>query len=590
MPPRTPAAKKPPKTPTRRVIYPDIEVCGIKIPHERLKVTVTRMKEILGWTEEGESIKFDKDYNLVDLENKKIRLVNNGSNRDWVRDDSLKIAQDILERNWKMNGETGIIGEYGSVLSLQHRGIGLVFAAQKWAAKTEEGEHWRTIWKEEPWIELLITTGIKENRETTQTIDNVRTRDFADVLTSDPTFFGDKPPVERRVLCRGVMYTVKELWKRTGAKNDSYAPRQTHSGSFSFINRHPKIKESVLHLSDENQDNRVGKIFGSLGYTAAVLYLMATSGSNPEQVTTYRDAVEPNEDMLDTERWDEACEFWVGLSKASPDFQPVRNALKALNHPVTGEEGSRKERALVIQRAWEQFVTGKPFDEAKLTLGASDFSTPDSDGAKYQIEFANFKGIDLGESPKEEQGINPTSEEIEAEKAAIRASNGHAPEEEVKPTPAPKPSMAKPKAAKAPKPVSTPAPKSTPEPRGAFAPEDRLKGLREKHPTALLLFKKGGWYTAWGKDGTATANLLGVKPSSGALEDRGLVKMEFTTKDYPRVIDLLVKDGRNVAIVDGDEVEYLKNSPQPSEFPTPTKAKKPKAVKPKLNKAGEILF
>lgn len=563
MPPRS-APKNPPTTSPkpkkgddpRPVLYPDIRVNGIPIPREALRVSVARAKEILGWEEESGKIKFGADFFLTDLNGNKVRLINNTGNRPWNQGWSLTLAQDVLTGFFEFNGETAIVGKYGTTLSAQHRLIGLILAYQKWSKDDAEGRHWRKVHPEEPFVETLVVTGIEETARVKNSLDNVRPRDFSDVIYSDPTMFGDKKPEHRRVLCRAVSYAVQELWKRTGYVQDPYGLKRTHSGSVEFFQSHPRIKDCVSHLFDENGDNnRVGSIFGSLGYAAAQMYLMAASATDAKKVEEYYKAKKRGEGQLDFSRYDRAEEFWTLLVGGSEQFQTVRDAINALRHPDTNEGGSRSEKLLVIQRAWDEFSEGQPMKFDTIKLDKSDYSVPDGEGQKYLIEFADFGGIDRTDADE----LKPIDQFVPPEEVAkaaqeIRQKNGHATIREAD------------EDDRQPDAVPTPAPAAKKQPGGktAIGRDDRMNKFWSENPGTVLVVKvNDSWYTTYGKDAVALAKLLKTRVNEDK-DPSGLVKFDFPVKDYAAVCALFKKDKRKVAVEDADGIREVKEVRGPS--------------------------
>src|SRR6266404_8701122 len=92
---------------------------------------------------------------LTDLEGKVVCCWNNTTNRPFDRDRALGYAQDMLDGNWSdsvnggkvklkdaegndvelpeitMNGESIILSRSGRCVSIQHRGVGLIWAEQQ---------------------------------------------------------------------------------------------------------------------------------------------------------------------------------------------------------------------------------------------------------------------------------------------------------------------------------------------------------------------------------------------------------------------------------------------------------------------------
>lgn len=527
------------KETTQKVLYPDIEVCGIKIPRDRMVIKVERAKEILGWQEETASVKFGADFDILDYYGNKIRLTRNKGNRNWTEGWSKQLGQVVLSGHWRLNGETIIIGCFGSSLSAQHRLIGLVIAHQMWSSDTEEGKHWRRICPDEPCLLSLWVTGIDESFDTVRTLDNVRPRTYADVLFCDHGFFNDLSDSKRQVVATVAQRVVKFLWERTGMEDDPFTPKLTIPEGMDFLTNHQHVKESLRHIWDENEDNRIGDIIG-LGNAVMALYMMGCSATTVEQAKEYLEAKTRSERNLDFSRWDKACEFWVGLGAGSPDFAPVHEALAALHHPDTGEGATNVEKLLVIQRAWDLFVSGKTL--AFLELSDDDYIWDEIGEAKTKIKVdlkhrAVFGHIDVKFAKKkdgDQQYNPPTPTEIKEAAAEIKRENL----EKVKES----------------KPERKTKTKEVAKQLTAETMVDKLRKLRDNHADSILLFKANDWYTVWAKDATAVASLVKSKTSPG---EKGLVKFEFTEKDYDRVLSLLKSDGRAVATVDGESVKYV---------------------------------
>lgn len=319
-------------------------------------LTVAQAKGLLGWEEESEAVKFGDEFALRDYYGVKIRLHKNLGNRPLTRSWAETIAQEILNRRWRFNGESIVIGRTGLDLSAQHRLVGFVLAGQMWAAQDAAGEHWRSLWPEEPTIECVVVTGVEESDDVTRTLDNVKPRTLADVLFTSATF-AKIPTARREALCRMTDYCVRMLWQRTGAGLDAFTPRRTHSEALDFIERHPHVLEAVKHVFEENEGTKAGSDkrgflgrYGiSPGYMAAYLYLMGSCESDTEK---YRSAVPPSEKKgVSWKQWDLACNFIVDLFKGT--FKAVRNALGALmNDDEDGQKVNPSDKLAVIVKAW----------------------------------------------------------------------------------------------------------------------------------------------------------------------------------------------------------------------------------------------
>jgi hypothetical protein len=584
MPPTRGKPKKAEKGPAqtgRPVKYPEVEV---RLLAGKDALTVEQVKEILGWEEETDEVKFGRDYLLVDTDGRKVRCANNTGNRPFYQSLAESYAQELLKKRWSgpngngksVNGEPIIIGKTGECISLQHRGVGLVLAEQMRVGK--DAEHWAMYWKGPVVMDTVAVFGVDEDDEVVNTIDTGKSRTDVDMLYRMP-YFASQPPAERRVRSRALAYAVKVLWERTGARKDPYAPNRTHAELVDFIERHRRLVKAVEHLADENEDNAVsGKL--PLGYAAGLLYLMGCSETDPgAYYDTPRD--ERTEKVLSWKQWDAACDFWVLLAKGSPDVHEVKMALNGLDDPTSGRRGSTSNKIAVLLKAWNEYVAGGALTAKNLELR---FGPMDDNGVSPLLEVPTAGGIDRGprgEAGEEEASdvaegeVDPTPEQIEERKREVLRAR---------------------------------------ENPASF--ETAVKRLWEANPGKFLFLRSSkGNYVAFGKDATALANLLKVKPDK---HDSGLLKSSVSEVDLKDALAKLHADGRKVACVYPDaegnpgEVKDLtpppvpkarptpggkKDAPQRAKGPTPGKAKKGDDLKAKqleklmdLNPDGSAKF
>jgi hypothetical protein len=363
-------------------------------------ITVEQAKELLGWRTESDQDKWGSDFMLLDRDKKKVRCLNNVRNRPIYSAVVATLVQEHLRKRWQFNGEPIIVGRTGLILNGQHTLISLVLAAQDWAADKDK---WSTTWKHEPTMEKLVVYGVDESDAVVNTMDTCRPRSFADVVYRSQYFASMKGGDQKRC-ARACDYAVRLLWHRTGACLDAFAPRRTHAESLDFLARHPKLLEAVQHVYEEDGDERLVARYVSVGYAAALLYLMATS-ETPDD-SEYRTSDHPSEAMLDLGRWDKACEFWVVLASGDKTFKKVFAE-------VVHEGGSQAERWALVVKAWLSFVEHGKIKESGLNLAYVE----NDEGVLRLAEHPACGGIDLGD-PKEvdEEQVaanDPTPEQIE---------------------------------------------------------------------------------------------------------------------------------------------------------------------------------
>lgn len=414
----------------KKVKYQDVRA---KICKGEDALTSDDAKKMLGWMEDSKPSTFGQDYLLKDTTGRKIRCSRNAKNRPFYQDNCDSLVQELLNNRWKLNGETAIIGQYGTLQNGQHSLVALILANQirfsdKWKS------HYDSIFGEDEPItmEKVIVFGIPETDDVINTMDTCRPRSYADVLYRSDVYSSAKAS-ERKTLCKMSEWAVKMVWHRSGAVDNPFAPRRTHSEAVDFLHNHPHLSEAVMHVFQENQAPKAeegqpaGKPpiskFISPGYASGLLYLMAASGTTEEQATEYRANPVFKEKNIDMERYEKACEFWVCLAQ-SPSFDAVREALGRLADPSTGASGRREEKEAVIAKAWNVFVTGR---DPKLSDLKLKFLT-NKDGVQELKDdpTQHFGGIDLGpgkhevandeDSPEKEL----TEEEIEARKAKVK--------------------------------------------------------------------------------------------------------------------------------------------------------------------------
>lgn len=381
-------AAKPLQASTKReVIYPQVQV---RLCQEPKPLTVAMAKELLGWQPESENIKFGNAFLLNDFTGAKVRCFNNVINRPLYRSQLALLKQEILRRNWRLNGEPIIIGATGLVLNGQHTLLALILASQEWEAQRGK---WKGFWEVEPTIEKLVITGIDEQDETVNTMDTCKARSFADVLYRSH-HFADRKEHERRNLARITDYAVRMLWDRTGAGEGAYSIFRTHSESLALIERHPRLLASVAHIFEENgTENHIRQLAGSVGAAAGLLYLMASSKTEREKSTNdgYAQVDLPSEAQLDFSRWDAACEFWVLLAANAREMQIVRDVLAGM---LAECKTTSLERISLVILAWNAFIAKKPLTEKSLELSY----IADGDGELHLAEYPTLGGIDIGKT------------------------------------------------------------------------------------------------------------------------------------------------------------------------------------------------
>lgn len=411
-------SKKAAEIAKRDVIYPEVIVSEARGDKA---MTAQQVRDLLGWEEETDQIKLTECVSeLTPLFGKKIRLTNNTANRYVTPSWLLTLKQEHLNRRWRFNGESIVIGETGQVLSGQHRLISFLLAVHEWLFGDEK-DHWRKLWPEEPTFESIVVFGVKEDDDTFKTLNCGKPGTLAEVLYRSE-YFANMKPDARKIASRMTDQAIKVLWHRTGAGLNAFTPRRTHAEAMDFIARHQRLLKAVKHIMEENQEQSIGKIVPP-GIAAGLMYLMAASSTDP---TKYRASEHPNEKLLDFKDWDLSEEFWTLISGGSVKMMEIKHAIAGLFDAEDGSGGGTiNERVAIMCKGWNEF-NGGALTAANLALEYRF----DGEGNKYLDECPTVGGIDMGdpedaekkdaEEDAEESAAEPTPEEIEeATKKAI---------------------------------------------------------------------------------------------------------------------------------------------------------------------------
>lgn len=521
-------------------------------------MTAETAKILIGW-EEVETRDSSCVSELTAITGLYVRLHKNLNNRYLTPGWLLTLRQEHLNRRWRFNGETVVIGEYGNVQSGQHRLLSLILAELE-RAKTK---HWQKKWPDQVTMETLVVYGVKEDDDTFKTLNCNKPGTLAEILYRSE-WFASSPPDERKSLARLTDGAIKLLWARTGAKEDAYAPRRTHGEALDFLGRHPTVIKCVRHVFEENQPRKdaegtqlapgIGSVLAP-GAAAGLMYLMASSASDPAKYTKKKD-----ESVLDFERFDKASDFWALLAGRNPDFDQLHYAISALADPDSLAGARLVEKAGVLCKGWAAFLAGEEFSQDALEL-------------KYHLDEADHKifdedpttgGIDLGG-----ELLDKDDDEEDAD-------------DEDEPAPA-KPSQPVVERVGRESVNSDQEAKSEGEPAHKAVTKvlkngaaDELAAIKSKHKDALLLFHSANppfKFTAWGDDAVTVAKALGIKTSKNG----ELPSVQFFADRWEQNLAKLLEAGHKVCRVEkvGEAYEV-----EPAAPPKPKKVKKVKDAEP----------
>lgn len=503
-----------PKAPRTGAATPSQVTATVRGPGNPM--TATEMKQIMGWDEakEGERALF------TDYLGKKIVLRNNGNNRPFHFNLAEKWAQEVLRGRWRLNGETWIVGAAGRTLSLQHRGAGLVLAAQAWAADPDRYPAWVT----EPTMQGIMVTGVSEDDTTVNTLDTARPRTLSDVIYRMPVF-ADLDHTGRQECSSSIEDAIREVQGRTGTRSEG-VEYKTHSESVEYFLAHPKLAEAIRHIQTE-YGGRSGpnRPLIGMGTAAALLYLMGVSATKDEYDPKQGDLA------LDFSQWDKACDFWTLLLKRSAELDPVRRAIAGLSDPddpTTGHVANKATKIVLIIKGWSVFVAGQTIKDSDLKVKTKE----DKYGVIHLVDNPLLGGVDKG-NPRFQKDID-TAPDPSPQEIAAATANG---------------------------------PKSK---NGTPTVEEDELGvwlgqLRKRHPDRTFLFVENGSVHAWGGDAEAVHEVCGIEV--GKLNGRGHVQFPTHHLDYNAKLMHQHDPPYPVAVVrgtfDSNEIELFKWEPPP---------------------------
>jgi hypothetical protein len=288
---------------------------------------------------------------------------------------------EILAGNWEMNGDTITIGAKGWVLDGKHRLTSLVLAAQEWERNPEKYPFWKTA----PTLDTVLVFGINESAKVVNTIGTGKQRSISDSIYASG-LFADQDKKHISKMSKMLEHAVRLLWDRTGAKDDAYNPRISHSEAFDFVERHPTLVQCVrtVFLEDVNEGS-LSKYF-SLGYLSGMMYLMATSGAEAKE---YFEAVDRHESMLTDEElpsYQTADQFIAALGRRDKDLSGLFACLdKWIEEGVTRQD----MKLAALGKAWNSYKDGKPVTKVTVKLA-------EKDGVSVLVD-AGVGGIDNGQ-------------------------------------------------------------------------------------------------------------------------------------------------------------------------------------------------
>ncbi len=385
-----------------------------KVRDEDNGLTLKEAKHLIGWEVEPEGKDFGDNFALKDGNGKKVRLLNNPSNRPFGLKLALKYLNEILRGKWALNGETFAFDLNGHVQNGQHRLVGFILACEQLIA---EG-------KEPITIPCIIVTGISPKPETVDTIDLGKRRSLGDVVFRNRTFGKKLDNKSQKKLSSTLSHAVRLVWLRMNGKLVSNAPHFPHSEALDFADANPLIEQAVQEVTDldteKEEKNRISRYI-SLAYAAGLLYLMGTAKSKSDEVAKH------GHKAIDTSKWARALKFWKtfasGVSTGSGDlFHILRKRLDSISAD-SGQD--RDEICGTVIKAYELYLAGEVENVSGKQLSLKRKRT--ESGKMVLNEEPRLGGLDQAlavvETVEEEPAIpaEPVKEPEEQQTAAAEA-------------------------------------------------------------------------------------------------------------------------------------------------------------------------
>ena len=399
----------------------------VKVYQGENAMSIDDAKELIGWTI------VEKGGVLRDPDGEWIRLDNNATNRPWRPGISKRYMLEMLRGKWAMNGEPIIFDWDEKCQSGQHRLIAFILAVLAWR---KDKKRWMKYWKKEPTLEILVVRGISPAPEVVNTIDQGQKRTLGDIIYRSELFGPDglslgegkdntirlveQGEKQKAFLSRILAGAARLAWLRATDRNVTDAPHFPPSEAMDFIDAHPGLLYAVAFISlletgEEKSGHRISR-FISLGYASALFYIMATSGTDPD------DFAEKGEAALDYSMVDQAKEFWEKLAsgldlKAGDPVYVLRERLPDIN---AGSAIGRDEVVATVIKAFNLFAEGKKIKPQQLVIRKQQ----DDHGIEKLADMPRLGGLDVEgpEKPTTPEDIN--EEEMSDDREGERQTKG----------------------------------------------------------------------------------------------------------------------------------------------------------------------
>ncbi len=512
-------------------------------------LTSDKAKELLGWEEVT-----DNYYQLTDRDGKKVRFRNSQHNREFKIALADTYVQEILNKRWQLSGSSIDIGQYGEVLSGQHRLAAIVLAEQD----RQKDPRWAENWPDQVTLSTWVHLGIDESDVVVNTIDTGRPRTLSDTIYRSE-HFADLEPKKRAKASRACDWAIRLVQLRIGVK-DAFNPRRTHGASLEFLDNHLTLRRAVRHVCEEDSDGKVSEVI-TPGYASALLYLMAASKTDPDQYLAKIKEGDRREKYLDLSLLDRAEEFWLALAQGAEELRAVHKRLanyasrkNSLGQPIPV---SLEEKIAVLALAWKVFAEGGTPELKDVT--PRYHPAENEDDPPLLKDTPLLGGIDLGEDHDEEaadveedgdEGAEEEEDPVEAKKAELDSTREQRIKDEEQRIKGEQKANQQAKAAH----------------------KDDFDKLQAEHPGRFVLYRsKSGGYIAGGEQAEELIKLLRLASFS---RNNGSVRAIMPDKRLEEAVAKLHEAGHPVTVLEeklmGQDARKTVVA-TPYDLPTPAK-------------------
>jgi len=287
----------------------------------------------------------------------------NVANRYYKPAIAKRYSEDQIRKEWKQTLEALILDADGKGVSLQHRLEGLIYA-EKLRAKEPDYYKEKYGW-DDSGVTMPAVVSFGADPTGNDYHDRGQIRSGGDVFFRRGEF-SDLKKADQNKLTKDLAIAARLCWLRLGQMKVSDAPHFPHSEMLNFLNNHPRLRDMVLYVHNEDggKNKRIVKYLRSRGYLAALSYLFGISDTDKENYPE-------NPDDLNYDKWEKAEEFVTEFASGISDDETNPN--HQLRQWLVGEmskekKSSRDTKINMIIKTWKAFVAGESIETKQMKL------------------------------------------------------------------------------------------------------------------------------------------------------------------------------------------------------------------------------